>query len=906
MAAIYVVGNIQFLSIIQGGEVIMCTLKKVLLLLMLLSSMSAVMAWEAAPEALLYPESISKSQGLWNRDEKVKDHASSYFRYHINVPGKIKKAVFRANFDDSGAAWVNGKSVDPNVIAANIVSGKNLLAFKVTNKYGSARLLFYGEITLESGEKIYLHSTKDVKAAAQVTENWFSLQFDDSKWQPALELGDVRSRPWSRYYNYIPLYTSPEEKAMLDKIKEKAIFVPESSFNIPTPDAKIIYQGHLPKISLNGKLLDPIFNTNVSPMTIYSDSYMLRYAREGVNIHTILIHDEFFYKGNGKIDFSYADLDLNVRRVLHLDPNAKFRIYIRLGSSNTWYKENPSELIQYVSGPIDSEKNEITERVPRPSPASEKFCEFGKNSIRKLAEYINSMPWANRVIMTQVGFGIYGEWHLYGMYQGADSSPMMLAEFQKSIREKYRNVEDLQKAWQDSSVNFENITAPTMAERAPDALQLDPKTQQKTIDYFECQANVVANLLLELSKECKKSFPGRLCGAYYGYVLTIHPPEGSNVMLDKVMSSPSIDYLCIPPNYYPECRIAGRSYMSRGITSTFHRYGKLAIVEDDMRFHHLKDVISSGEWRVAAKNALESQMIMRRNYCNMLMDGAGIQLTDAGEADQRPNNFDHPSVIKGFHESQQVAQKIPFIPAESGNKCAVVFDYRERLRSVGKSLTAGNIKNQVYSLALMRLFCSGAAFDLVTLQDFLASDKEYTTVVFLNLFSLSDAERRAVKAKVRNKGVSAVYMLAPGYVTSKGFSNSAMSDFCGIKLTGASAIPDVKCIDPAAKKYKNGIAVKMLADGSKSIFVPQFPENEKMWQDILKMAGAWVYTDSGNYFRRHGDIFLFHTGKKGTFKINLPEKSGEVIELFSGKRCNVSDVRVNSKGAGTWLFRLVK
>ena len=79
MAAIYVVGNIQFLSIIQGGEVIMCTLKKVLLLLMLLSSMSAVMAWEAAPEALLYPESISKSQGLWNRDEKAQLPVKKHF-----------------------------------------------------------------------------------------------------------------------------------------------------------------------------------------------------------------------------------------------------------------------------------------------------------------------------------------------------------------------------------------------------------------------------------------------------------------------------------------------------------------------------------------------------------------------------------------------------------------------------------------------------------------------------------------------------------------------------------------------------------------------------------------------------------------------------------------------------------
>ncbi len=886
-------------------EVNMNGLKKVIAAVILLAVIPVVMAWEAVPEALIYPDSISKSQGLWNRDEKVKDHASSYFRFHVDIPGKIKKAVFRANFDDSGAAWVNGKPVDPNVIAANIVPGKNLLAFKVTNKYGSARLLFFGEITLESGEKIYLHSTKDVKAAAKVPENWFALQFDDSKWQPALEQGDVRSRPWSRYYNYIPLYTSPEEKAKLDQIKEKAISVPESQFNIPSPDAKIVYQGHLPKISLNGKLLDPVFNTNVSPMTIYSDSYIQRYAREGVNIHTIQLHDEFFYKGNGKIDFSYAELDLKVRRVLHLDPNAKFRIYIRLGSSNTWYKENPSELIQYASGPIDSDKNEITERVPRPSPASAKFCEFGKTSIRKLAEYINSMPWANRVIMTQVGFGIYGEWHLYGMYLGADTSAMMLAEFKKALQKKYQSVGELQKAWQDNSVSFENITAPTMAERVPDALLLNQKTQQKTIDYFECQANVMADLLLALSSECKKVFPGRLCGAYYGYVLTVHPPEGSNVLLDKVLSSPSIDYLCIPPNYYPENRLAGRAYMNRGIASTFHRYGKLAVVEDDMRFHHLKNLISDGEWRIASKNALESQMIMRRNYCNMLMDGSGIQLTDAGEADKRPNNFDHPAIIKGFRESRSVAEKIPFIPAESGNKCAVVFDPRERLVTVGTNSSAGNMKNQIYSLALMRLFCSGVAFDLMTLQDFLASGQKYTTVVFINLFSLSDSERKAVKAKVRQPGVASIYMLAPGYATGKGFSDQAMSDFCGIKLTGASAIPDVKCIDPAAKKYQNGIAVKMLADGSKSIFVPKFPENDKIWQNILKTAGAWVYTAPENYFRRHGNIFLFHTGKKGTFTITLPEKSGTVVELFSNKRYTAPEIKVDSQGAGTWLFRFI-
>ena len=178
-------------------------------------------------------------------------------------------------------------------------------------------------------------------------------------------------------------------------------------------------------------------------------------------------------------------------------------------------------------------------------------------------------------------------------------------------------------------------------------------------------------------------------------------------------------------------------------------------------------------------------------------------------------------------------------------------------------------------------------------------------MVFLNLFSLSDAERKAVQAKIRKRGTTAVWFVAPGCVTEKGFSDSAMSELTGIRLTGSGALPQVKCVDPDVTQLPEGAVIKLLPDGSKSVFAATVPNSGTKWRNLLTSLGVHAYTAPESYFRRHGNLFMFHTGKKGMHRITLPEKSGTVTELFSGKQYSAPVIEVESEaGPGTWLFKL--
>jgi hypothetical protein len=72
---------------------------------------------------------------------------------------------------------------------------------------------------------------------------------------------------------------------------------------------------------------------------------------------------------------------------------------------------------------------------------------------------------------------------------------------------------------------------------------------------------------------------------------------------------------------------------------------------------------------------------------------------------------------------------------------------------------------------------------------------------------------------------------------------------------------------------------------------------------ILKAAGARQYTAEGSYFRRHGDVFLFHTGTVGTHTITLPDDVAKVRELFSGEEFDSNVITLEADGPATWLFR---
>ena len=864
----------------------------------LVLSVLVLTAQEILPEAKIYDRPVSRSRWLWNSDEKVSKGAKSYFRYEFDLPGKVLDAKFNVKCDDSGEFYLNGEKITPDQIGKKLIPGKNLLAVQVTNGFGGAGLLLYGAVELDSGSVVYLHSTSDIKAAAHQAEGWEKPGFDDSAWKNALDQGDVLSQPWSKWYDYTEEFTSPEERVKIRESEENAITISPEIAETPAPDAKIVYDGSSPKISVNGRLYDPFLNVR-GEFDEMNSSFAVKAAGLGIKIVQVFNQDLFSYKGNGRHDFT--GLDHRARRILHLIPDGQLIVSLSFGKSSIWMQENPGENIEYADGPVQGpDSDELWTRVLRPSAASEKFRAYVRDYMADCARYIRSQPWGNRVIGVRIVYGIYSEWHPFGMYHGPDVGPCMTENFRSWLKEKYGTEENLRKAWNDPAVTFASATAPTMEERSPEGALLDPVRDRKTMDYFDCFTAVNADLLLMAAGVIRKELPGRLCGAYYGYVFSTHPPEGSNILLDKVLSSGVIDYCSNPAPYTGYSRLAGGSFPNRTIPATFRRYGKLAIVEDDSRFHQFPQLT---EPAISTKTPLESQMVARRNICNTIFDECGLQIHDPSPGNNRLHTFDDPAVLQGIKEGLEAVKKAGRPEDVSGNSCAVVVDYRERLH-VSRSKQGRPLLNGIYLTACPSLDRSGIPYDLMSLQDFLKTEQNYSTVVFLNLFSLPEAERKAVREKIRKPGVTAVWLAAPGSVTDNGFSDEAMSELTGLKLAGSGAMPAVRSADPEAKELAGGAVLKSLADGSRAVFSASVPKTGTQWQNLLTALGVHAYTAPESYFRRHGNIFMFHTGEKGAHTITLPEKSGTVTELFTGKQYEAPVIRVESEGPGTWLFRI--
>ena len=389
-------------------------------------------------------------------------------------------------------------------------------------------------------------------------------------------------------------------------------------------------------------------------------------------------------------------------------------------------------------------------------------------------------------------------------------------------------------------------------------------------------------------------------------MFSTHTPEGSNILLDKVLSSPDIDFISNPPSYTPYSRLNGGSYSPRTVPYTFRRYGKLSLLEDDSRFHHVYDWCGSGK-PYCTRTPRDTRMVMRRNWLNGFFNGCGIQMCDPIKGvGQRPNAFDDPAVWDAIAEAQSALDRAGDPAADSGNDVAVVVSVRERIRRDGAPrVTKTNY--EIYQSSILHLHRSGTAFDLMTLGDYLAEKRDYRTVLFLNAFYLSDAERAALKAKLARPVVSPIWLVAPGSVTDGGFSDAAMSELAEMELSGSGTEPKVVCRDGGATRICGGKAFsKGRANGGKAVFVPNPPASGEEYAELLVAAGAHAYVKPGSYFRRHGDVFMLNVGEKGRYAIALPERdrSARAIELFSGVETPAADIAVETDGSSPWFFRL--
>ena len=890
--------------------------------------------WKS-PELDPFTEPVSKARWLWFKAPNVASFTTAYYRMNIDLDEPVESAWICCIFDDNGGAALNDRMLrevpmkQPDAPLptrryepTNWVIGRNSFSFTARNGEAMGGMILRGEIKLKSGKIIKLYSnSSSFKAAKKAEGKWRTNSYDDSAWEPAMELGDANIEPWKSVTAVMSFFLDAEDQKKYDALMAR---ITDISFLKNEPDWKcqVVWNNDAAGIAINGVPDVPmVYLVGGNPWKKEVAKDVVNGGLAGIKFMEYQFPSGKYILGNGQYDFTQIDRD--IRRVLVLNPDAALFIGMRFDMLGKWARENPDEMIGYAIPKKDGWGGQNGD-FPSPSMASEKFRAEMRAFAKAAIEHMKKQDYYKRIVAVRTSHGVFGEWHYYGMGgMMPDTGKAMTKAFRKYLQNKYKTDAALQAAWHDKNVTLATATVPNIAERwGKYRFFRDPaSSDRKTLDYYECHENVVADTLLDFAGAVKSVDPRLMVGAYYGYFFCMgYPAEGQTLMMDKVLSSPYIDFLSSPYSYDTASRRMGGDGLPRMLLSSFKRFKKLAIIEADERTH----LTPRNEPYLSAATPEESEAIIRRETALAWMNGCAVQFLEFDARRGKKSWFDHPVIYRTWKEGQDMWRLVYKAGADVKRDAVVVFSPEEMTR---QGYPSGTLKNPVgadlrgtietiIDKPMHALAASGCTFDVLTLSDYLASTHDYKFVAFMNIFSPTDEQRAAIKAKISKPEMFVVWSYAPGLVTPQGLSEKAMADLtgmslkviherlpmevdftCGGKMTSirrdkvVKENPRVFCNDPYVEvlaTYTQGrqtaIALKKQANGSQVAFCGMPIQDSELWAALFKRAGIHRFVSDSNVSVMGNERYLIvHTAKKGAYEVKLPRKAKQVKELFSGK-----------------------
>jgi hypothetical protein len=363
--------------------------------------------------------------------------------------------------------------------------------------------------------------------------------------------------------------------------------------------------------------------------------------------------------------------------------------------------------------PYHNEEHDIHAAL-RASLASAKWKQESGEKLVELCRKLAKTPEGNAVIGMHVAGGIYGEWHYWGFIEhDPDTGPAMTTYFRNWLRTKYKTTQNLQKSWQATGFTLDNATVPTTVERlkTQDGFFKDPVQEQRTIDYFNAQQQVVADDAIYFCKLVKETWPRPIVtGIFYGYLhMTFNRQTvGGHLFIRQILDSPYIDYLSAPQTYWPDSRKAGGSGNSRGIIESTLLHGKLWFDEIDNGYLHAKNDFENIRYTERYDSTYAS--IIRRCALLPLMRGIGYWFYDFGPQ-KGFGWWDNPTYLASMKEEKQFFEKRLSIPYHSEADVLYVwsqdvFYYLKSAplpitvnvldQSIEQALRSGTVGDQVY------------------------------------------------------------------------------------------------------------------------------------------------------------------------------------------------------------------
>ena len=224
-----------------------------------------------------------------------------------------------------------------------------------------------------------------------------------------------------------------------------------------------------------------------------------KYSEAGVHIYSVDNLNQEWVGPHAGSDSPY-DFTITVKRLqnyIDVDPQAMF--LMRMGfetrwlQNDWWNKAYPEEVEILSDGARWAE-----------SFASTVWHDQVNDLLRAFIAHLKEVGMYDRILAFQVGAGSSGEWikDTSCMLQPThDYSAPMRRHFRAWLKERYQNdAAAFQVAWADPSVTFETTEVPSFDEQANTTTGnsfRDPRKEQKVIDYYDCYAQLCADLLTD-------------------------------------------------------------------------------------------------------------------------------------------------------------------------------------------------------------------------------------------------------------------------------------------------------------------------------------------------------------------------------------------------------------------------
>ena len=439
-------------------------------------------------------------------------------------------------------------------------------------------------------------------------------------------------------------------------------------------------------------------------------SVTIAFATRALNMFTgFTPYEKGIFNKENEPDFSI--IDDAVEKVLKANPNAYIFPRVFMAMPEWWSEKYPEETIEAPCG----ETRELL--------FSKQFRKDGADMLRQIIAHVEKSSYAENIIGYHLADGCTEEWFHPG--RNAAMCENTAKYFYEYLDQNYPD-ENLEHKMPDlKGVSIEG--------------EIEDKLLRR---YLEFSNVAVADSIAYFAKAVKDATNReKTVGTFYGYVSEISSPFPGDLALDRIISSPDIDFFC-SPNSYVETRALGIDWGESLPSASLAKHGKMYFSECDIRTS-LSDFINNcrpgadknnkyyGDIWLGPKTVAGSVAAMRKAYARQFVSSNSLWWFDMWGG-----WYDRPEYMREAKRCINLFKNIDKDAYGYKRELAVFVD-GELYQRQGTAHPSYNSQSQIRNT----LGLSGIPFDLYLLNDFTDVYKKYKAVIFPFAVSSDKAEK---------------------------------------------------------------------------------------------------------------------------------------------------------------------